>query len=163
MKNGCEPEVIEEYTDSTETLLITFTPAKADKYPCVLNLAKYGIDMGDPTRVDTPQGDGTWKARTYHDTWWDLPDLNMSNLPSPDFVASANHYTPPQGFIEFDPAVRSAEFFYSRLLQERAIWRGVYGHYDSMLVQALDRAPGTVSYNLYVEQLDSCEARITGG
>ncbi|HJS47628.1 MAG TPA: hypothetical protein VJ773_06555 [Gemmatimonadales bacterium] len=134
----CVPEVIESATDSTETVLVTFTVD--DPNGCYPNLVDWGIDMADPVEVDTPQGSTMFQTRT---------GLNYVNMPSPPYAAIGAHYTPPRVMIEFDPPVRSVEFYYSRLSQARAVWGGDIVEADSMRVRAMSRIPGTLFYNIY--------------
>ena len=142
---GCGvTEVIEEYpTDSTETILVTFTSASPDN--CYPNLVQWGIDMADPMESDTPQGQSYWLARAPHYT------LDAANMPSPSHFAT-NFYTPPYSLIEIDPPARSVEFHYSRRLQAPARWPCTgcaYVFADSMQVRAMQRIPGTISYFIY--------------
>ena len=65
---GCAPEVITSSSETTDTIMTTFSyPLLVSCYP---NLVVYGIDMVDSAEVDTPQGNGffrtTRKSRTRH-------------------------------------------------------------------------------------------------
>lgn len=139
--NGCVPEVIRTTTDSTETILTTFSVAKES---CVPDLSQWGIDMGDPMGVDTPQGNAKWVAKNSYDA---------SGMPSAPFVAGLLSLTPPQVMIEFDPPVQSVEFNYSRLAGARAWWGGGIVNADSMQVRAMSRYPGTTSYTTYARKV----------
>ncbi len=104
---GAVPEVIITYPDSiTETLLFTFTKAPPPQTGQI-DGSSFGVDFGHPDGTEYPRGNGYWD---FHPE----PSYNVVNLPSPGYAASAM-YTPPQAFIEFDPPVRSVEFYYASI------------------------------------------------
>jgi hypothetical protein len=137
------PEVIRESTDSIETVLTTFYAE--GRISCMPNLVQWGIDMADPVGVDTPQGNGYFRIES--------ESRIAVNMPSPPYAAHGANYTPPQVMIEFDPPVRSVEFYYSRLANARAIWRGQIVGADSMQVEGVSRTPGTTSYQTWARKV----------
>jgi hypothetical protein len=140
---GCVPEVITQATEEAETTLVTFSAP--GKISCMPNLVQWGIDMADPVGVDTPQGNGFFRIES--------ESRIAVNMPSPPYAAHGANYTPPQVMIEFDPPVRSVEFYYSRLANARAIWRGQIVGADSMQVEAVSRTPGTTSYQTWARKV----------
>ncbi|MGH7586198.1 MAG: hypothetical protein ACREMH_08125 [Gemmatimonadales bacterium] len=131
---GCVPEALSASTDSTESVLVTFSGGTDLCYP---NLVSWGIDMADPIGVDTPQGTSAFQVRI---------GPQFAAMPSPSAVAAGAYH---QQMIEFDPPVSSVEFHYSRLRQQRALWGGQIVDADSMRVRAMARIPGTLSYWIY--------------
>jgi hypothetical protein len=145
--NGCPVEVIETSSEDTDTVLVTFDGAVNEL--CAPKLAQWGIDLADPIGVDTPQGNQLLQIDRSH----------MANLPpSPSTAGLPNNAvrimnpTPPQVMIEFDPPVSSVEFYYSRFFGERAYWNGMMEESDSMMVWAMSRFPGSLSYNTYASR-----------
>ncbi|MEW5927755.1 MAG: hypothetical protein AB1941_09735 [Gemmatimonadota bacterium] len=138
---GCVPEVTTEYTDSTETIVTTFTTAAIT---CIPDLTQWGIEMADPMRVDTPQGDAAWRVKS---------DYPAANMPSPSHVAGLVSQSPPQVMIEFEPRAQSVEFHYSMLSQARTVWNGGLVNSDSLLVQAVSRRPGTTYYTVHARKV----------
>ena len=126
---GCVPEVITTSGDSTETLLFTFTTSSSN---CTIDGYQYGVDFGSPFpgSVDFT-GTMVWLAR---DTVFFLED--PLNIPSPSHIAYSNG-PPYQNFIEFDPPVRSVEFYYA----SRDGWGGAggAGGADTIPVWVLDQ------------------------
>lgn len=142
---GCIPEVIMTEQDSTETLLVTFSVQDTH---CMIDLSSWGIDMADPAVVtemeaDTPQGNMYWYAEA---------SSRLQNLPSPSHAADGIITLPYQSFIEFDPPVRSIEFYYSTPVGN-AWWGGEFvTGVDSMPVYATHRIPGTTQYITYDQE-----------
>lgn len=139
---GCPSEVIKTTTATTETILVTFNVSwLPEQTSCRPNLVEWGIDLSDPMAVDTPQGNGYFAVSD---------GFAAANMPSPPNVAYGAFYSAPQVMIEFDPPVRKVEFYYSRLRGQSAIWPGAPGGpiyaSDSMMVWAVSRFPGTLSY-----------------
>lgn len=145
--NGCPVEVIETSSEDTDTVLVTFD-GLVNEF-CAPKLAQWGIDLADPVGVDTPQGNQLFQ----------IDRSRMANLPPspstaglPNNAVRVTHPTPPQVMIEFDPPVNSVEFYYSRFFGERAYWNGLIEASDSMMVWAMSRVPGTLSYNTYASR-----------
>lgn len=138
---GCVPEVTTEYTDSTETIITTFTAASTS---CIPDLSQWGIELADPMKVDTPQGDAAWQSRS---------DYDALNMPSPSHVAGLVSVSPPQVMIEFEPRVQSVEFHYSMLTPARTWWDGGVVYSDSLLVEAVSRRPGTTYYTTHARKV----------
>jgi hypothetical protein len=143
---GCTPEVIVNSTAEVETVLVTFNVPPGSSDDCWPKLAAWGIDMADPVAVDSPQGSTRFIVEG--ETEWAI------NIPSPPHAARNGFYTPAKVMIEFDPPIRSAEFYYSRRKNERAYW-GVQGQVgaDSMPVWALSRTPGTDDYQQWAAKV----------
>jgi hypothetical protein len=137
-------EVITSSSETTDTVLVTFNSVLApEATSCYPNLVPWGIDVADPAGVDTPQGNGYARIETAYP---------IANMPSPPHAVIGGLYTPPEFMIEFDPPVRTVQFYYSRTPRSRAIWPGDIGagvETDSTLVQATSRHPGTFIYDLY--------------
>ena len=146
--NGCPVEVIETRSEDTDTILVTFDGPASDG--CIPKLAQWGIDMADPVAVDTPQGNQLYQ----------LNHSNMANLPPSPSGAGlqtnavrVTNGSPPQVMIEFDPPVSSAEFYYSFPYGGRAYWNGtIEDPTDSMMVYAMSRVPGTLSYDTWASK-----------
>ncbi len=146
--NGCPVEVIESSSEDTDTVLVTFDGLVNEN--CAPKLAQWGIDLADPIGVDTPQGNQLYQINR----------SNMANLPlSPSGAGLPNNAvrvvngSPPQVMIEFDPPVSSAEFYYSFPFGGRAYWNGqIEDPTDSMMVYAMSRTPGTLSYTTWASK-----------
>lgn len=116
--------------DSTETLLFTFSVPAGCLYETVggewlglMDGSSYGVGFG----LGCPYV--TYLARE---------DERYVNQPSPPTVASACASGVHQSMIEFDPPVRSVEFFYSRHTGAPAWWGGqLVPSVDSMPVYAM--------------------------
>ena len=120
-EGGCVPEVIQSSSDEADTVLVTMN-GLGEEY-CWPNLVPWGIDMMDPVGVDTPQGNNGFLL---------MSEYNVNTPPSPAGsgaparAARMLSLSPPQAIIEFDPPVSSVQFYYSRLLGERAYWNGIF-------------------------------------
>lgn len=132
--DGCVPDATTTFEDSVEIITINFNTSIDTG--CVIDASPYGVDMADPTGVDTPQGTSYW---TTNATW------NFQNLPSsPHAAIGINNIF--QNFIEIDPPARSVKFHYATDVAY-ARWGGdLQEDPDSMWVGAGARQPGTVSY-----------------
>lgn len=141
---GCVPNGTVSYQGGVEITEIDFTTGGN---LCTVDASSYGVDMADPTGIDTPQGNTQWRAITSSSTT--TPPLDLQNLPSPPYAAWGWPGGIYQQFIEIDPPAHEVSFYYSTPVGN-AWWNGqlVIG-VDSMSVLAGWRQPGTFNFFWY--------------